>query len=84
MSRSALVLVSALVASCASAPRAAAPSATAPDALRAVVDAPDRSGDDRALDVQRHPAELLAFFGVQRGQRVRNTVQRGPRVHRPL
>lgn len=70
MSRSALVLVSALVASCASAPRAAAPSATAPDALRAVVDAPDRSGDDRALDVQRHPAELLAFFGVQRGQRV--------------
>jgi predicted methyltransferase len=67
------------LASCATAPaRPAATAATAPtaaavsvpDALRAVVDAPDRSADDRALDAGRHPAETLAFFGVRPGWRV--------------
>lgn len=41
-----------------------------PPAVRAAVDAPDRSGDDRALDAGRHPAELLAFYGVAPGMRV--------------
>jgi predicted methyltransferase len=66
-----------VLASCASAPHpapagAAAPAAAVavPDALRAVVDAPDRGADDRALDGGRHPAETLAFFGVRPGQRV--------------
>ena len=35
-----------------------------PDAVRAIVAAPDRSEADRALDAGRHPAEMLAFFGV--------------------
>jgi predicted methyltransferase len=36
----------------------------------AVVDAPDRSEDDRALDAGRHPRETLAFFGVVPGMKV--------------
>ncbi len=65
------------LASCATAPSrpasttaAVAAAVSVPDALRAVVAAPDRSADDRALDVGRHPAETLAFFGVHPGQRV--------------
>ena len=38
--------------------------------LQAVVDAKDRDPADRELDGGRHPAELLSFFGVKRGQRV--------------
>lgn len=66
-----------VLASCASTTLHTATPATAtsaavsvPDTLRAVVDAPDRSADDRALDAGRHPAETLAFFGVRPGQRV--------------
>jgi predicted methyltransferase len=36
----------------------------------AVVAAPDRSAGDREIDRGRHPAELLAFLGVQRGMRI--------------
>ncbi len=39
-------------------------------AIRAAVDAPDRSEADRALDKGRHPAEILAFFGIQPGMHV--------------
>jgi predicted methyltransferase len=39
-------------------------------AIRAAVDAKDRSGADRALDDGRHPAETLAFFGIAPGMRV--------------
>ncbi len=42
----------------------------AESAIRAAVDAPDRSADDRALDPGRKPAELLSFFGIQPGMRV--------------
>jgi len=41
-----------------------------PDSIRAVVAAPDRSAADKALDAGRHPAEMLAFFGVAPGMRV--------------
>jgi len=41
-----------------------------PDSIRAVVDAPDRTAADRALDAGRHPAETLAFFGIKPGMRV--------------
>jgi predicted methyltransferase len=41
-----------------------------PDAYRALVDAPDRSADDRALDGGRKPAELLAFVGAHPGWKV--------------
>lgn len=34
------------------------------------ISAPDRSADDRSLDVQRKPAQLLQFFGITPGQRV--------------
>jgi predicted methyltransferase len=36
----------------------------------AVVTAPDRSPEDRALDAGRKPVELLAFLGVQPGWRI--------------
>lgn len=35
-----------------------------------VLDAPDRSADDRALDAQRQPARMLDFFGIAPGMRV--------------
>jgi predicted methyltransferase len=41
-----------------------------PERIRAIVASPDRSEADRALDAGRHPAELLAFFGVAPGMRV--------------
>jgi predicted methyltransferase len=47
----------------------AAPAA-APAGPAAVVAAPDRSDADRALDAGRHPAEMLAFFGIRPGMRV--------------
>jgi len=40
------------------------------DTARAVVGAPDRSADDRALDAGRHPQQLLAFIGVRPGMRI--------------
>jgi predicted methyltransferase len=40
------------------------------DTARAVVGAPDRAADDRALDAGRHPDQLLAFVGVRPGMRV--------------
>ena len=52
------------------APATTAASIDRPPAVRAAVDAADRSPDDRALDAGRHPAELLAFFGVAPGQKV--------------
>jgi predicted methyltransferase len=41
-----------------------------PTASTSVVDAPDRSDDDRKLDKGRHPAEMLAFLGIAPGQKV--------------
>lgn len=41
----------------------------APD-FQALVASPDRSDADRATDVRRKPAELLAFYGVRPGMRV--------------
>jgi predicted methyltransferase len=38
--------------------------------IRAVVDAPDRSAEDRALDAGRKPAELIAFAGIRPGMKV--------------
>ena len=40
------------------------------DSARVLVNAPDRTEADRALDTGRHPAELLAFFGVRPGMHV--------------
>jgi predicted methyltransferase len=41
-----------------------------PAAVQALVDAADRSEDDKKLDAGRHPAELLAFLGLKPGDRV--------------
>lgn len=49
---------------------AAAPQAPVSDVAKRVVEAPDRSADDRALDAGRHPGEMLTFFGIAPGQRV--------------
>jgi predicted methyltransferase len=38
-------------------------------AARKIVDAPDRSAEDRALDAGRHPAELLQFLGLRPGMK---------------
>lgn len=46
------------------------PAPEVPTALRAVVDAPDRDHEDKALDAGRKPAELLAFAGVKPGMKV--------------
>lgn len=43
---------------------------TVPPEIQAVVDAKDRSADDKALDGGRHPAETLAFFGIAPGMKV--------------
>ena len=40
------------------------------DVARTVVDATDRSPEDRALDAGRHPAETLSFFGIHSGMKV--------------
>lgn len=57
------------LAACASAPAPAPVTAAAP-AAASPLDAPDRSADDRALDAQRRPAEIAAFFHIAPGQRV--------------
>lgn len=43
---------------------------TAPPELSALLAAPDRSAEDRALDEGRKPAELFAFAGVKPGMHV--------------
>ncbi len=40
------------------------------DTARAIIDAPDRAAEDRALDAGRRPAELLAFIGAKPGMRI--------------
>jgi predicted methyltransferase len=50
-------------------PRPEIPILASPEA-RAVVDAPDRTEEDRQLDPGRRPAELLTFLGVAQGMRV--------------
>jgi predicted methyltransferase len=51
-------------------PAASAAQVTVPPAIQAVIDAPDRADADRALDKGRHPAEMLAFFGIAPGMKV--------------
>src|SRR2546422_748548 len=88
LSRS-LLLVLAL-AGTACAPRAqdrataASASAVVPAAVRAAVDAPDRSADDRALDAGRQPARMLAFFGIRPGARVAELGAGGGYTTEPL
>lgn len=71
-----LTLVAALCAACASSPHPAttaspaAASIVVRDDIRAALDASDRTEADRALDPQRHPGEMLTFFGIARGQHV--------------
>ncbi|HVY49170.1 MAG TPA: SAM-dependent methyltransferase [Minicystis sp.] len=52
------------------APQAKAAAEAPPNRYQAIVDAPDRSADDRKLDAGRHPAELLAFFAPKPGMHV--------------
>ena len=68
-----VVVAAALAASCSWLPghRVEAPRPpTLPPNVRAAVDAPDRTTEDRALDAGRRPAELLAFAGIAPGMRV--------------
>ncbi len=51
-------------------PSRSEPPIFASSAARAVVDAPDRSPEDRRLDASRRPAELLTFLRVAPGMRV--------------
>jgi predicted methyltransferase len=57
------------LAACAGRARTTAPVAASP-AIRAAVEAGDRSDADRALDAGRKPAETLAFFGIAPGMKV--------------
>ncbi|MEO6602582.1 MAG: SAM-dependent methyltransferase [Polyangiaceae bacterium] len=85
LQRIALVPAFALLVACSNPPPPASPSAVptssasaasaavdpgVPDYVRAAVDAPDRSAEDRALDGGRKPDLMLAFFGVQPGMKV--------------
>jgi predicted methyltransferase len=48
-----------------------APSAVSvPADIKAIVDAPDRDGEDKALDAGRRPGEMLAFYGIKPGMKV--------------
>jgi len=58
-----------LLAACIAAPPAANRPSARIDA-QAIVDAPDRSDADRALDAGRRPAELLTFLELSPGMRV--------------
>jgi predicted methyltransferase len=62
---SAIAVVALGIAGCANGPRA-------PDVAHyaSIVAAPDRSAADRANDLRRKPAEMLAFIGVRPGMRV--------------
>ena len=48
----------------------AAADVVVPAEIQAIIDSPDRSAADRETDQRRHPAELLAFFGVKPGMSV--------------
>lgn len=50
--------------------KSAAPAADSASAVRAAVEAPDRTEADRALDAGRKPIELLSFFHIAPGQQV--------------
>ena len=78
---SAVLAAQMLVASgCASAPAAPPALAAEPPAdsvtehtelePQAIVDAPDRTAEDREADARRQPAKLLEFIGISRGERV--------------
>jgi predicted methyltransferase len=61
---------------------ALAPASTAPrlspeQAAQAAVNAPDRDEKDKALDQGRHPAEMLAYFGIAPGMKVAELVAAG-------
>ena len=47
------------------------------DAAVTVVEAPDRTEDDREIDGGRRPAEMLTFFRVAPGQRVADLAAAG-------
>lgn len=71
MKRSALLLL--CLAACRTTAPASPPPPAKPDAKtawKAVVDAPDRSEKDRALDPGRHPAEMLEFLDLKPGMKV--------------
>lgn len=51
-------------------PAPAASSAVTAPSYQPIVEASDRSPEDRALDAGRHPAELLAFLGLRPGMKV--------------
>lgn len=46
------------------------PESALPAHVRAALDAPDRSAEDRALDAGRKPGELIAFFDIKPGMHV--------------
>lgn len=64
-------------------PAAPAKQAAAPDYKAALAD-PARPAADRERDAARKPAELLAFAGIERGQRVGDYVMGGGYVTRLL
>ncbi len=55
----------------------AGPSLSPQEAAQAAVNAPDRDEKDRGLDKGRHPAEMLAFFGIGQGMNVADLVAGG-------
>jgi predicted methyltransferase len=58
-------------------PADAGPVLSPQQAIQAAVNAPDRDDKDKALDAGRHPAEMLAFFGIAPGMKVGELVAGG-------
>jgi predicted methyltransferase len=71
MRKIAVTLVAALAIGCAHAAGDPAPAAvTAPASSEAIVNAPDRTEEDRKLDPGRKPQELLEFLRIRPGMKV--------------
>src|SRR4249920_786549 len=66
MSRRAVLLSAAALSACSRGPKGAPP----PKTIEAAVAGPWRAAADRARDPWRHPAQSLAFWGLQPGQTV--------------
>jgi len=56
--------------SAAAPPRPPREAVAVPKEIQELIDAKERSPEDRALDAGRHPAELLAFFDIAKGMTV--------------
>ena len=61
----AIIFIHAGLALACSDPQPPAPTRASDDPIQAALASPDRSVEDRERDANRHPAEILAFAGIE-------------------